>query len=332
VKYMIVGSLMIAILLAGCQAASESDPGTPSMDSPSLDPKPFPTDTPQIPTITASITPTMTDIAEASNCDIYIDFCIIEEAFFLSRPIGSQDNDLIEPGYRFGSTMGGTRPPHHGVEFENPTGTPVLASYSGKVVYAGDDGISLFSPWKDFYGNLIVIKHEKQFPDHPILFTLYAHLSTVDVRSGQNVKTGDKIGEVGLSGSASGSHLHFEIRTDEFDYGSVLNPELYLVPHLDGQEYRGGLAIHLSSISLHYPDLQINIQYYLHQNSSSVAAYQIHTYEETNLIKLPLLENTAIGDLEPGEYRITFFLDGRFYEKWVIIEPGKLTYTAFEVP
>jgi hypothetical protein len=332
VKYIMVISLVVAILLAGCQAASGGSPVTPSIDFPSPDPQPFPTDTLQVPTKTAIITPTMTDIAEANNCDIYTDYCILEGAFFLSRPISSQYNDFIEPGYRFGATMDGTRPPHHGVEFENPTGTPVLASYGGNVVYAGDDGISLFSPWKDFYGNLIVIKHENQFPDHPILFTLYAHLSKVDVRSGQNVKTGDKIGEVGLSGSASGSHLHFEVRTDEFDYDSVLNPELYLVPHLDEKEYRGGLAIQLSSISLRYPDLQINIQYYLHQNSSSVAAYQIHTYEETNLIKLPLLENTAIGDLEPGEYRITFFLDGRFYEKWVIIEPGKLTYTAFEVP
>ena len=69
------------------------------------------------------------------------------------------------------------------------------------------------------------------------MYTLYAHLSKVDVQAGDEVKAGDLIGKVGQSGVATGSYLHFEVRKggDGTDYFSTQNPELWLAPN-DGRK------------------------------------------------------------------------------------------------
>lgn len=90
-----------------------------------------------------------------------------------------------------------------------------------QMVFAGDDGQTLLAWVPAFYGNVIVLEHllagEK-------LYTLYGHLSRVGVSIGQAVKTGEPIGEVGASGTAIGSHLHFEVRRGANDYFSTRNP------------------------------------------------------------------------------------------------------------
>lgn len=97
----------------------------------------------------------------------------------------------------------------------------MLAAADGQVVFAGDDGQTLLAWVPAFYGNVIVLEHllagEK-------LYTLYGHLSRVGVSIGQAVKTGEPIGEVGASGTAIGSHLHFEVRRGANDYFSTRNP------------------------------------------------------------------------------------------------------------
>jgi murein DD-endopeptidase MepM/ murein hydrolase activator NlpD len=96
---------------------------------------------------------------------------------------------------------------HYGIDIHGEIGDPVSAADNGVVVYAG---------WNDWgYGEMIVIDHGQGWQ------TLYAHLSTVDVRCGQEVYQGDIIGTVGSTGNSSGPHLHFELRSD--DYGRV-NP------------------------------------------------------------------------------------------------------------
>jgi murein DD-endopeptidase MepM/ murein hydrolase activator NlpD len=99
---------------------------------------------------------------------------------------------------------------HWGLDLANRKGTPILAAESGYVVYTG----------RQFhgYGKLIVIEHNDEWA------SLYAHLDKFLVKEGDFVKRGEAIGEMGRSGHATGSHLHFEIRDNRLpvDPASVL--------------------------------------------------------------------------------------------------------------
>lgn len=86
---------------------------------------------------------------------------------------------------------------HKGVDYGAPTGAPVRTIGEGRVEYAGSMG---------GYGNVVQIGHGKGDT------TLYAHLSRIDVRVGQVVERGQRIGAVGSTGWATGPHLHFEFR------------------------------------------------------------------------------------------------------------------------
>lgn len=101
-------------------------------------------------------------------------------------------------GMRFHPILGYSRM-HQGVDFAAPTGTPVLASASGRVTQAG---------WGGGYGNLIVIDHGRG------LKTRYAHLHRMNVRPGQQVGQGQVIGQVGSTGLSTGPHLHYEVWQD----------------------------------------------------------------------------------------------------------------------
>jgi murein DD-endopeptidase MepM/ murein hydrolase activator NlpD len=86
---------------------------------------------------------------------------------------------------------------HLGVDYAAPSGTPVRSVGDGVVESAG---------WQNGYGNVVVLNHgnDKQ--------TLYAHLSRMDVRKGQRIEQGQRLGAVGATGWATGPHLHFEFR------------------------------------------------------------------------------------------------------------------------
>ncbi len=88
--------------------------------------------------------------------------------------------------------------PHKGIDIANLPGTPVVASDSGYVVFAGWD--------KTGYGKLVVINHGNGF------VTLYAHMSAIFVKKGQSVAKGQRIGSIGSTGNVTGPHLHFELR------------------------------------------------------------------------------------------------------------------------
>ncbi|MEU7422536.1 M23 family metallopeptidase [Streptomyces sp. NPDC048362] len=106
---------------------------------------------------------------------------------------------------------------HSGQDFAVPSGTEVLAAHSGTVVKAGPNGAGDGPA----YGNAIVIKHENG------TYSQYAHLSRIDVKIGQGVKTGQHIALSGSTGNSTGPHLHFEIRTTP-NYGSAVNPVAFL--------------------------------------------------------------------------------------------------------
>jgi len=100
---------------------------------------------------------------------------------------------------------------HKAYDIANKSGGQILAADSGTVTTAG---------WIDSsgYGNRVIIDHGNGF------VTLYAHMSVVQVKSGQRVKRGDVIGQMGNTGRSTGTHLHFEIRQG----GALLNPQSYL--------------------------------------------------------------------------------------------------------
>jgi hypothetical protein len=111
--------------------------------------------------------------------------CPVSLAWPLEGPIG----DRFGPrGNRF----------HAGIDILAATGSPVAAAAGGRVTYAG----WLAGGW----GKLVVVAHADG------VRTMYAHLSSIAVRLGQRVGTGDRLGAVGATGDATGPHLHFEVR------------------------------------------------------------------------------------------------------------------------
>ena len=98
---------------------------------------------------------------------------------------------------------------HDGVDIAASTGTPVMASNAGIVLYAG---------WYYGFGNAVLIYHSKSN-----ITTLYGHLNSISTHQGAYVKRGQKIGTVGSTGNSTGPHLHFQAMSGS-GYGSTFDP------------------------------------------------------------------------------------------------------------
>lgn len=314
-----------SLILAACGNPDIGSPSPASTAQPSTQ-----TRAPQSTSPTAKPPATITvATATPEQCSPEVDdFCIVDAYFVFQLPIAPPGTDTIDRYYPYGGTEGGTREPHHGVEFYNGTGTPVQAANGGIVYFAGNDKSQLFTPWPNFYGNLIILKHD--LPGNPFgtLYTLYAHLSKEEVSTGQTVTIGQKIGEVGSSGSAEGSHLHFEVRVNPTDYSSTLNPELWLSPHPGN----GTLAITVTDNNGKNIYPTFSIQYYPNRDNPAATEFGVNSYApETVNPRDPWGEIASLGDQPAGWYRITFLWSGTWIERWVEIQPGKLTRVAFMV-
>lgn len=122
----------------------------------------------------------------------------------------------VKSAFRFTSGFGQRRDPktggrrmHNGVDFAASSGTPLYATADGVVTYSG---------WQSGYGRLVKIQHEFGIE------TRYAHLSRLNVKVGQRVSRGDRIGAMGASGRVTGVHLHYEVRVG----GRAVNPMIYI--------------------------------------------------------------------------------------------------------
>jgi murein DD-endopeptidase MepM/ murein hydrolase activator NlpD len=268
------------------------------------------------------------------------EICSYPGSLILTRPILPTDNDQVDTTYRFGSTQGKKRDPHHGVEFLNRIGTPVLAAAEGVVVVAGDDKKILYSPYYNFYGNLVVIQHDLaleqpvSMADFPTpIYTLYAHLSEVKVEVGDKVGAGQEIGLVGMTGGATGGHLHFEVRLGENTYAASHNPELWLLPRPDENgQAKGALAGQVFD-SLGRPVQVKNIVVeHLTDGPGAPSDWEIYlgSYEEKALLgRPPWQESFAANDLPAGWYRITFPYNG-LQRREVQIFPGQITVVRYQ--
>jgi murein DD-endopeptidase MepM/ murein hydrolase activator NlpD len=113
------------------------------------------------------------------------------------RPVTASANSA------FGSRSvfnGEPRNPHGGADFSSPAGTPVRSPNAGRIVVAAD----LY-----FTGGTVVIDHGLG------LFSLFAHLQSIDVREGDTVVTGQFVGNVGATGRVTGPHLHWTVRAND---------------------------------------------------------------------------------------------------------------------
>ncbi len=246
----------------------------------------------------------------------------------------------MDVSYRFGSTQQGQRDPHHGVEFLNSQGTPVLAAADGIAVVAGNDLRTLYAPYTNFYGNLVVLQHTLPITlTTPVaglnepLFTLYAHLSKVTVQSGEQVKAGQKIGEVGMTGIATGSHLHFEVRLGKNHYFNSRNPELWLLPHRQANgQFNGALAGRfLDAQGFQLKVENIVLQHLPAPDQPPDRQTYLNTYEERALMgQSPWQESFAIGDLQPGWYRLAYVKNG-YHQLVIQVLPGQLTLITIHI-
>lgn len=116
---------------------------------------------------------------------------------------------------------------HTGVDYAAPTGTPVKATSNGRVEFVGVKG---------GYGNAVILQHGQHYS------TLYGHLKNFakHLKKNQRIKQGQVIGYVGMTGLATGPHLHYEFRIDGKHRNplTVKLPQGYPVPKKYREDFR----------------------------------------------------------------------------------------------
>jgi murein DD-endopeptidase MepM/ murein hydrolase activator NlpD len=244
-----------------------------------------------------------------------------EDHYFLTRPIPSGEVNWANPFYRYGNTFFGENSVHTGVDMGADLGTPVLAAGPGEIIWAGYGLYRGSTDLTDPYGLAIAIRHDFGYKDG-VLFTIYAHLKTVDVWPGQRVQLGEKIGTVGNTGHSSGPHLHFEVRLGENRYFGTRNPELWMVPP-EGWGVLSGRI--MDSFGRVLPEQLVQIR-----SIETDKKLQVWTYAKGTVFADDYYnENFAISDLPAGPYEITVNYVGRNFTAQLYVYPGQTNFFHF---
>jgi murein DD-endopeptidase MepM/ murein hydrolase activator NlpD len=243
----------------------------------------------------------------------------LADHYYLARALSDNAINYAARTYPYGGTAGGRLQVHLGQDFENPTGTPVLAAGDGTVVHAGDDLTTLLGPYNNYYGNVVVIQHTFSDSSGGPVYTLYGHLSRVSVTAGQTVKRGDIIGNVGATGIAQGPHLHLEVRVgNAFDYRATRNPDLWVFPYFGFGTLAGRVT---DAAGNRLNDVTLTIL------SETATRYTFSYFDNTVNSDSTFGENWTLGDLPEGYYTVRVSENGRVrFEQETYVYPGKTTW------
>jgi hypothetical protein len=243
--------------------------------------------------------------------------------FYFARPIAADEINWPEANYRYGGVFFRSEDVHTGVDIPADFGAPVIAAGPGQVVWAGWGLYSgLSENTDDPYGIAVVIHHDFGYQNQP-LYTVYAHLSEVDVTRGQWLDTGDVLGRVGNTGFTTGPHLHFEVRLGGNDSYHTLNPELWLVP----PEGWGVLAARLTN----YRSELLNSFLVIVESRSTGQIWMVKTYSSAGVNSDSYYhENLVLSDLPAGMYTINVPYAGFSNKIDLEILPGQVTYFSFQ--
>lgn len=241
--------------------------------------------------------------------------------FYFIRPIAANEVNWPLASYRYGGIFF-KDVVHSGVDIPSPIGTPILAAGDGTVVWA-DWGF--FSGWRenkdDPYGQAVVIEHDFGYMGQP-LYTVYAHMSRIDVVEGQWVQAGEQIGLVGDTGQTTGAHLHFEVRMGKNSFYSTYNPELWIAPP-QGWGVLAGFVGNKRGEPLRH--LRVDV----HSYDSGQLRF-VRTYGPKVANGDPYYqENMALSDLPAGWYELRIIYEDKEYRKQIEIFPGQVSYFRF---
>ncbi|MCB0103345.1 MAG: M23 family metallopeptidase [Anaerolineales bacterium] len=244
--------------------------------------------------------------------------------FYFTRPIAADQKNWPTADYRYGGIFFGRNIVHTGVDIPSPEGTPIMAAGPGTVVWAGW-GLFRETPddRTDPYGLAVAIRHDFGFNDQQ-LFTVYAHMSEMNVIVGQHVETGEVIGFVGSTGATTGPHVHFEVRFPSNSFFYTYNPELWIAPP-QGWGVLAGRIMNEKGEPLQQMELLV-----APENASRT--FTARTYGKKGAINSDpyYQENFVLGDLPAGIYKVTFKYDDIRMQTWVEIFPGQVTYFTYK--
>ncbi len=278
------------------------------------------------PTPTHTPTPTPTPVPRtilASTLDLP-DPAQAQDHFWFTRPFTDTYATWGSSYYPFGTNNRGQYLWHHGIDIQNPMGIPILAVGDGVVVRAGPDDEIPFGPSLNFFGQAVLIRHDRAWNDLPV-FTLYGHVSKVLVQEGQPVKAGDLIAEVGQGGVALGPHLHLEVRVENIAYQDARNPDLWVQP----DPGYGVVAARVIDAQGYLVPQQPT---FLHRAEEPDRFWrQTHTYPD-NVVKSDLEwgETLTFADVPVGSYVLKTYFDGRLYTRPISVTNQATTFVLIE--
>ncbi len=331
-------SLIAALLLSACAMKPEAIGNPLSTPAPSIQPTPSPHTSDAPPSFSPtpkSIEPLRLTIptpgAEPSSGwrpPLYpVPWAVApNDHFYFIRPIAADQIDWNIANYRYGG-MVFEGVVHTGIDIPTDEGTPIHAAGSGTVIWAGWGFFSGESANNnDPYGMAVAIEHDFGYNREP-LYTVYAHMSEIDVVRGQWVEIGEQLGLVGNTGHTTGPHLHFEVRWEMDDFLYTYNPELWIAPP-QGFGVLAGRLMDDKGMLLRGYQLQVI-------SFETGKMRKVSTYGPSVVNGDPYYqENLVLSDLPPGWYelRLRYHEDenSKNFQTQIQIFPGQISYFTLE--
>ena len=240
--------------------------------------------------------------------------------FFFASPIAANEINTPVSDYRYGGVFFEDIV-HTGVDIPAPKGTPILAVGAGTVTWAGYGVFQGGYDPTDPYGLAVTIQHDFGYQNQA-LYTIYGHMSEINVVEGQHVEAGDLLGLVGETGVVTGPHLHLEVRIGENSFFTTRNPELWLVPPIGWGIIAGRVMDGVGQLLF---DQQIIITDPQNEQNWFAWSYGKTAVNSDSYYQ----ENLVIGDMPAGSYILRTDFGGVGFKAPIEVHPGVVNYFTF---